>query len=131
MTYPSQPVRVLASAALVFLGGCESTAPTLICSQAGCSSQLSVSLQDQPTGAYRVEVQAPGISQAVDCPDATRCARDLFFLNVTAEVVTVIVTTERGTVRHVVRPTYVSVRPNGPNCTPECWHGRVRVPIPA
>lgn len=118
--------------ALAFTGGCDLVGPHA-CTLIGCSSGLSVALQGQLTGAYRVEVEVPGVATAYqfECPDARRCADAVLFDGLMPSVATVTVTTERGTVRQQVQPKYETSRPNGEGCKASCRHATVQVPIPA
>lgn len=131
MSILKHATRMGVAGALAFAGGCDLLGPDA-CTLIGCSSGLTVALQGQLTGAYRVEVRAPGAATAhvFECPEATQCAGVVLFDEFMPSVATVTVTTERGTVRQQIQPTYVTSRPNGKDCKPLCRHATVQVPIP-
>ena len=121
-----------AVAGALTLGGCDVLGPGA-CTLVGCSDGLAVALQSTPTSAYRVEVRVPGSpsSYVFDCPDPARCGTLVRFDEFTPSSAFVTITTDRGTVRHEVRPSYVVSRPNGEDCPPLCRQATVHLPIPA
>ena len=121
-------------ACLLGMTACDSS--TTVCTQIGCESGLTVHLSNLPTVPFRVELAArSGVSQPVyvyDCAAGVPCGRDLFFPGFTADqaVVTVRVGTAARTTS-ISRVTYERVRPNGPNCPPECLQATVNADVPA
>ncbi len=118
--------------ALLALGACELLVPRA-CTLIGCAPGLTVTLSPVPSGAYSVELIVPGdvTPRVLNCPDPSHCAAGVMvFNNVSAETVTVVVSSGANEFRRVVQPTYTTSRPNGPGCDPVCRQGAVTVVLP-
>ena len=98
-------LRVAAVAFLLLSStGCGVIGPGDSCTLIGCNSGLTVHLNAKPTGAYKVEV--------VSHP----------FVRITTSTGTKTV--------EITTVNYVTSRPNGPDCDPECRQATVNVDIP-
>ena len=105
------------------------------CTLIGCNSGLTVHLNAKPTGTYKVEVFALSPNQqpvyVYECSVASSCQQDIFFSGLIVSHPFVRITTSIGT-KTVEIPSvnYVTSRPNGPGCDPECRQATVNVDIP-
>lgn len=102
------------------------------CTMIGCESGVAVDLSAMPEGAFSVELTPlPGDDATVkQCTTAAACGRSLFFAGVSADSVSVKVTTSAGTRTVRTRATYTTSQPNGPQCDPTCRQARVAVSVP-
>jgi len=125
-------VRAIILAVVAITAACSngSSQPPQICTQIGCESGLQVILSVAPAGPFRVEAQAAGddAPRVFECPAGERC-ESAFFADFTPEEATIRVIANGRTTARTVRPTYERVQPNGPDCPPICWQGRVRVEV--
>jgi hypothetical protein len=116
---------------LPLLTSCEGIFPPGDCTLIGCTDGLGVRLAEAPQGPYTIEVQLPdGESRTFECRQAGQCPAVAFFPGITAEMVTLRLTTSAGTRTEAVRPTYTKQRPNGRRCPPECWQAEVTLRLP-
>jgi hypothetical protein len=113
--------RMLAGALALSLLACSSYTE-IACSDAGCKHGLNVffSGAHQP-GPWTVEVSAAGQApRTFSCDAGVHCG-PAFYENFLPSKVTVRVTANGKTEQHTdLTPTLRIVRPNGPQCTPEC-----------
>ena len=65
-----------------------------------------------------------------DCPDVTRCGRQVLLADYLPEVATITVTTAGRSRSYEVRPEYRVSYPNGRSCSPECRQATVRLQLP-
>jgi hypothetical protein len=137
---------VLLTPLMLALAGCSlfgtQEAPPRVCTLMGCVDSLVIDLVGQVPDEFTVEV-IPGEGGAWE----VRCAGDeahvirpgdgslgvvcrpgsVVFFEVAPEEVAIRVTWEGDEVWQSSRPAYESVRPNGPDCPPECRVARVTV----
>lgn len=106
-----------------------SAAPQRACTLIGCESGLEIRLDAPPAGAYRVEVGSPGVAEprVQACDPATRCDGRVYFRDFTPEVATIRVIAGADTLTRTLRPSYETLRPNGPDCPPTCRRAEVRI----
>ena len=132
-------MKRIALVVCLFLGGpaCGVVGPRedKVCTLIGCNSGLTVHLNAKPAGTYKVEVFALSPNQqpvyVYECSNAASCQQDIFFASLIADHPFVRVTTSTGTkTTEVVTVNYVTSRPNGPGCDPECRQATVNVDIP-
>ena len=106
-----------------------------VCTLIGCNSGLTVHLNTKPAGTYKVEVFPLSPNQqpayVYECSNVSSCQQDIFFASLIVSHPFVRITTSAGT-KTVEIPTvnYVTSRPNGPGCDPECRQATVNVDIP-
>ncbi len=125
----------LAGLALLTATGCGVIGPGDSCTLIGCNSGLTVHLSAKPTGAYKVEVFAVSPNQqpayVYECSTASNCQQDIFFAGLIVSHPFVRITTSTGTKTvEIATMNYVTSRPNGPGCDPECRQATVNVDIP-
>jgi hypothetical protein len=125
-------VRAIILAVIAIAAACSqaSSQPPQICTRIGCESGLRVELSGAPAGPFRVEAQAAGEAapRVFECRTGERC-ESAFFADFTPEEATIRVVADGRTTARNVRPRYERVQPNGPDCPPICWQGRVRVEL--
>ncbi|MEQ1691778.1 MAG: hypothetical protein ABMA00_10850 [Gemmatimonas sp.] len=128
---------VVAASLLLAAAGCGVFGPTegKTCTLIGCNSGLTVHLNAKPTGTYKVEVfaQSPSLQPvyAYECSNASTCQQDIFFPGLIVSHPYVRITTSSGTkIVEIITVNYVTSRPNGPGCDPECRQATVNVDIP-
>ena len=127
----------LVGAVLLATTGCGVLSPNgdKTCTLIGCNSGLTVHLNTKPTGTYKVEVFALSPNQqpsyVYECSNVSNCQQDIFFAGLIVSHPYVRITTSTGT-KTVEIPTvnYVTSRPNGPACDPECRQATVNVDVP-
>lgn len=108
---------------------------TQACTDIGCESGVKVHLSAMPTSPFRVELRTltgQGVAYVYDCADASKCSQDIFFPGLITDHL--IVTVHVGTAARdtdIPQMTYVSHRPNGPNCPPDCRIATVTADVPA
>lgn len=113
---------ILRVTAAVLLAGCN----PLVCTDIGCIDSLQVRFDRAPVGAYRVEVVAgAGAEPAVFECGATESCPVAYFEGVTAERVTVRVTTAAGTRTQEFSPRYERQYPNGRLCGAACQQATI------
>ena len=129
-------MRILISLSIA-AGACLAAAcsvfdPGAVCTLRGCPPSLTIELAETPTVPFRIEASAVGSEdrRVFDCPDPSRCFAGAWFHDFTPADVVVRVTTQAGAVEQTFRPSYQTVRPNGPHCEPTCRQAVVRVPLP-
>jgi len=100
------------------------------CTLKACGSTLTVELAAAPAGSLRVEATdvATNARRVFEC--STSCGETVWFTDFTPAEVTVRVTTSAGSAERTFRPSYETVRPNGPGCEPVCRQARVTMPLP-
>jgi hypothetical protein len=106
--------------------------PAQVCTEIGCHSGLTIQLEGTIPEAYSVEISVPGDEPfRVECPqggEPVYCEGDrLFLAERTPEEVTVRVSWEDNSVVETLQPTYETIRPNGPDCPPECRQAEVKL----
>ena len=115
--------------AFCLLAGCGGDGGEMgrVCTAAACLNGLRMTLANPPSGAFRIEAQAPGetVPHAIDCMSAQSCL--LFFQDYMPAQVTIRVIAGSGTTTLDATPAYGAVRPNGPDCPPECRQATVTV----
>jgi hypothetical protein len=125
-------LRLLAPYAAVVVGCSLVEGPETICTLIGCESGLHVRLETLPAGAVKIEVfgrSSDGMpAYTYDCT-ASSCDQTVFFPGLILEQGSVRVTSSAGSRTTAIRPFYVSHRPNGPDCPPDCRQATVTVPI--
>jgi hypothetical protein len=105
------------------------------CTLIGCNSGLTVHLNAKPAGTFKVEVFAQSPNQqpvyVYECSNAASCPQDIFYSGLIVSHAYVRVTTSTGTKTvEIPAVNYVTSRPNGPGCDPECRQATVNVDIP-
>jgi len=116
---------------------CDAGSVTGVCTNAGCSSGLTVLLNAMPEGAFTVELfdnVQPNVfpTYRYECvPGAIPCLGIILFKDFTGTQTNVRVTTAAGTATYAVNVTYATLRPNGPRCGPVCRTASTTVNIPA
>jgi hypothetical protein len=117
------------------VAACDLFEPNRDCLLLPCRSSLTVRFSSSlPPGPVTVELLPLGTTSStryvVECTDGALCpVADFpgFFLE---QQVQVRVTTTRGNVVRLARPTYQRSQPNGPDCEPTCLEGTVTVDPP-
>jgi len=125
--------RTMSAALVALLAGCTGSLDQ-VCTLLACENGLTVNLTQAPAGAYSIEVftaaAANGPHYIFQCASAANCGTTTFFAEFTPANVVVRVTTQAGTREESVTPGYQQVRPNGPNCGPECKQASITVALP-
>ena len=134
-TTPTILHGILAGLALVITSACGIITPGDSCTLIGCNSGLTVHLNAKPAGTYKVEVFPLSSNQqpayVYECSDTASCQQDIFFAGLIVSHPFVRVTTSVGTKTvEILTVNYVTSRPNGPSCDPECKQATVNVDIP-
>jgi hypothetical protein len=105
------------------------TACTQDCSLLPCFEGLLISLDDKPAVGTSVEVRPEGGAPiVVDC-DETACWPTLHLSEVTADQVTIVVTSPAGEVTADFDPEYRRREPNGPGCG-SCVNAEIAMQLP-
>jgi hypothetical protein len=117
------------------LSGIACSGLTTVCTLLGCESGVTVHLASLPGGPFRVEVRPRGAGDAVyvfECNVGASCRQVVFFAGLITDYLVVTVKVA-GAVRdtEITQVTYVSHRPNGPNCEPDCRTASVIAQVPA
>jgi len=99
-----------------------------VCTLIACSDGITVEVQGNVPDSYTVTARAGTETRSRECSRAQPCDATMFE-NFTPENVIIEVTSAAGTVRREVRPEYRKVRPNGPDCPPECRQARIVVTL--
>lgn len=139
----------LAFFAVLALAGCSlfgtQQAPLRECTLMGCVDSLAIELVGQapdeftveviPDGGGAWEVRCAGGEAQVRQPDdgslGVVCRPgSVVFFEVAPEEAAVRITWSGGETAQTTRPVYESVRPNGPDCPPECRVGHVSIEMP-
>ena len=112
----------------------QETEPVQVCTEIGCHSGLTIQLQGSIPEAFAVEVSVPGDEpDRVECPqggDSIYCEGDrLFLAERTPKEVTVRVSWGSKDIVETFRPEYETLRPNGPDCPPECKQAEVTLDL--
>lgn len=100
----------------------------VMCTLIACSDGITVELQGNVPANYTVTARAGSEARSHECSQAQPCG-PIMFENFTPDRVAIEITSAAGTVRREVTPEYRTVRPNGPNCPPECRQARVIVTL--
>lgn len=101
-----------------------------VCTLIGCSSGITVVLENKPTSPYRIEVysgNSTGPRYVFQCDAQTNCA-DPFFFDYTPDHVFVDVVVGSNRTTYEVVPKYTESRPNGADCEPLCRQSTIRLP---
>ena len=128
--------RALAGLVILATMGCGVLSPDdKTCTLIGCNSGLTVHLNTKPAGTYKVEVFPLSLNQqpsyVYECSTVSNCQQDIFFAGLIVSHPFVRVTTSTGTKTvEILSVNYVTSRPNGPGCDPECKQATVNVDIP-
>ena len=107
---------------------------TMVCTQIGCESGITVHLASLPNGPFRVDVKPRGaadVAYVYECSDVAHCRQDIFFAGLITDYL--IVTVQVGAASRdteAVQVQYASHRPNGPNCEPDCRTATVTAQVP-
>lgn len=105
--------------------------PARACTMIGCENGVTVQLAGAPAIPFSVELTPLGGAATIkECVTAQACGTDLFFQGVSADSVTVKVTSPAGESVTRAKAEYATTRPNGPQCDPECRQARVSVSVP-
>ena len=131
------------------LGGCCVFSPSQsrpqACTLIGCVDSLVIDLSGSVPEEFTVDVTAAdGTTMQVHCPGGeaqgsqsgdmspgAMCLGDsVVFSAFTPEEASIRITGQGGEITQTARPTYEPVRPNGPDCPPECRQGHVQIEIP-
>ncbi|MCO4761322.1 MAG: hypothetical protein KC502_07450 [Myxococcales bacterium] len=119
------------------LAGCGVT-NNAACTEIGCANQVllrpvapSGALQTAVSGSITLQEGTFAFNCSAKAPTfIVSCTADgLVVMTDQAEFTIDLVTDVGGTTGHVVKPVYVTSRPNGPNCEPICKQGTVDVPL--
>lgn len=108
--------------------------PVQVCTEIGCHSGLTIQLQGTIPETFTVQVSVPGDEPIrIECPrggEPLYCEGDrLFLAERTPEEVTVRVSWEGKDVAETFRPEYETLRPNDPDCPPECKQAEVTLDL--
>lgn len=98
------------------------------CTLAACQDGLNVRFDRVPAGAYRVEAFVGDLfnPRVFGCADPAMCTA-AYFPDLTAERVTIRVTTADGVRTQEFTPRYETVYPNGRDCGGRCSQATVTV----
>ena len=139
MTSPSRSTYLAAARALLLGATLAAGCDTLgigdhVCTEIGCSDGITVHLPTLPAGPYTVELvvgPGDGPSYAYNCAGGSNCQQDIFFPELVLDRIVVRVTTSLGSrLTEISNPVYVTTRPNGPDCPPECRQITVTAQLP-
>lgn len=117
---------------LIALGGSAcSNSYGEVCTLIGCESGLSVELVGDVPEEYTISVEPAdgGPSRTVECGPESACGAAVFFADFTPDSVRVTVEADGTTTSEPFKPSYELVRPNGPDCPPECRQATVVVEL--
>ena len=122
-------LRLLLLVLTTALGSCGMTED---CTLIGCTGGITIVLEPNLSGPYRVEAySAPGVARyTYECASATPCS-PIFLPDFTPYRFFVHVTRADSTTRYEVLPRYTEFRPNGAQCDPICRNATVRLPSDA
>lgn len=119
----------LLMALAVATAACRGEGP-MACTEIGCSDGLNVELTGTLPPSFTVAVLGEDqVLGRMDCPSSATCGRHLFFENVAAQRVRLVVTVAGVSRSYERTPEWRATRPNGPGCEPVCRQASVSVPI--
>lgn len=125
---------ILWTAAFIFVpfAACSKEPVQRACTMIGCDSGVTVQLASLPAVPFSVELTAfpGGQSTLKQCTAEGACSATLFFEGVSADSVSIKVTTGAGESVTGAKPAYTVTRPNGPQCDPECRQASVNATVP-
>jgi hypothetical protein len=125
------PLALLLCAACGGAGEEEDPPAAVACTMIGCESGVTVQLSSLPAVPFSVELTpAGGAATLKECVASDACGTELFFSGVSADSVTIKVTSGAGESVTRARAEYATTRPNGPQCDPECRQARVAASVP-
>jgi hypothetical protein len=122
-------LRLLLIGAAVLTGCGKLPYENTVCTLIGCSNGLQVTIETQPSGPWRIEAATSGETRVFDCPTGSACP-GAFFEGFLPSQVSITVTIGGRTRTQLLTPTQRTVRPNGPQCGPECQQPFVNVAPP-
>jgi hypothetical protein len=124
------PLRLIATLAPLGLA-CSAFTSEGPCTLIGCSDGLVVRVDGAGDGPTTIELRVPLRPPVVrTCGGPAHCAAGVQFENETPEHVTIVVTSGDREQVMDAEPAYVTSRPNGPDCEPECRQAVVTVALP-
>ena len=114
---------------IIFAGCNDFGGQRRICTLIGCNNSLTVEVTGATLRPITVEIHQPGSTQrySQECTSPSPC---LFVFEMTPPQVIVQVTTSAGSRTEQFGPTYVTRRPNGEGCDPECRSATVSIAAP-
>lgn len=121
---------------MVMTSACGRSSPQVrrVCTLIGCESGTTVHLPTLPPSPFRIEVRSPGeddVAYVYECGATTRCRQDVFFPNLIADHLFVVVSAAgRSRETEIIQIGYASSRPNGPHCEPDCRTAVITAQIP-
>src|SRR5437868_11192420 len=107
-------VPFIISAGMVFVSACDTFSPDRSCTLIGCSSGVTVVVENRPSVAYRVEVysgSSTGPKYTFQCDNPNSCG-DPFFTDFTPDHLFVDVVVGSSRTTYEVVPKYTESRPN-------------------
>ena len=124
--------RLLLLATLAPLGlACSAFTSEGPCTLIGCSDGLVVRVDGAADGTTTIELRMPlRPPKVLTCGGPAQCASGVLFEHETPEHATIVVTSGGREQVMDAEPAYVTGRPNGPDCEPECRQATVTVALP-
>jgi hypothetical protein len=111
-----------------WLTACSESLTPLGCSDVGCFSGLTILLEEPLPDGTVVSLLLENAPWTVTCGVNVNCSEGLYFEGLRAEHFGVRVTTPSVEVEFGFRPEYKVVKPNGPDCPPDCFHAEITLP---
>lgn len=110
-----------------------SQAPTVakFCTDVGCESGLYLSFDRAPEAGTTISVSTgAGFPWTIECTAATPCGQRVFLQDFMPDEAVVTITTSTGQSTQEIQPLYEKSQPNGPDCSPTCYQGTVKLQLP-
>lgn len=108
--------------------GCDASTGPFICSQTGCDSGLEIEFVGDLPETFEIVLVVPEFHPiTIQCSASSPCGNKTFVPDFTPGRLFVEVQGESLDFREEFMPRYERIRPNGPDCPPECQRGTITV----
>lgn len=129
MSRESRPCPLSLLLSLVLLS-CNDTSGPLVCPQVGCDSGLDIELMGELPETFMIVLEVPSFRPLiVECSPSRPCGERVHVPDFTPDRVFVEVRGEGVQFQEEFIPEYETLRPNGPDCLPECRKGLIVVDV--
>lgn len=126
-------VKTLSILSIIFMTSCQSQNANRICTQIGCTNNLTVQLKGNVASTFKLVVKSNGQEVASkDCNENIQCGSVVMFndYNTANKNIAVEYTPTGGTTKtQNFTVDFKESRPNGEGCPPVCIAGTVDLPV--